>query len=704
MNMAGNRLCIGAVALLTAAGVALIAPSVASAHQNASGADCSGIYGNAWIFDDFDTNAMTIYLDGNVAYTVADFGGGHEHRIDVPQDGQEHQWRVVIDSSNDTWDSTVSGTVGPCGETTTTIEPPTLATHYDCMSDGPAAGTLSPSSGNWTATGDLDPSKLGVRIDVTAATGYTFSGGQTVSLTATASEDDGCEAAPAQPALTVHPECGVVDTYTIPATTGVVYLVDGTPKAAGTYDLQPGTTVTITAAAAAGYRLTSPLSMQLTGGPDTACVRPGTPTLNETSVCGEVDTYTIPSTTGVVYLVDGTPKAAGTYALAEGVTVVITAQAADGYALVGELTKSFTGGDVEACPPTEWEPPTPGAVCGANNDPVTIPSDTNVVDYADSGWISGLRTVTARWTADGRVLETWTYSDIDVPCPPVEWEPPTAEPVCGPDNDTVDVPEDTDDVHYADTGWVDGVRTVTARWTQDDSVLGTWHFTDENVSCPPGEWPVPSSEPVCGADNDTVTVPADTDEVTFMDSGWDKGVRTVMAHWTHDQSELDSWEFIDAGEACPPPTTVPQSLDIVAMGPVCLRDAPYIEVTFGDQPQFNGRTATVTFVDLDGDVVGTETATYQAGATVRFVYPGATVDAAGNAVDWPGWMFDGTVWVHDPSDAHLRDGLTVVVEVNPTATGSVTYPDATAACADPATVPPTPTDPVVPQGGLPVTR
>ena len=82
--------------------------------------------------------------------------------------------------------------------------------------------------------------------------------------------------------------------------------------------------------------------------------------------------------------------------------------------------------------------------------------------------------------------------------------------------------------------------------------------------------------------------------------------------------------------------------------------------------------ATVTFVDLDGNVVGTETATYEAGATVRFVYPGAPVDAAGNAVDWPGWMFDGNVWVHDPSDAHLRDGLTVVVEVNPTATGSVT--------------------------------
>jgi hypothetical protein len=284
----------------------------------------------------------------------------------------------------------------------------------------------------------------------------------------------------------------------------------------------------------------------------------------------------------------------------------------------------------------------------------------------------------------------------------------------------VEVPQNTDDVHYEDTGWVDGVRTVTAHWKHDESVLGAWNFMEENVPCPPVEWAEPSAQPVCGVDNDSVTVPSDTDAVTYSDTGWVNGTRTVTARWSDDQSELDSWTFTDAGEACPPtttepPSTVPQSLEIAAMGPVCLRDAPYIEVTFGDQPQFDGRTATVSFTDLDGNVVGTETATYAAGATVRFVYPGATVDAAGNAVDWPGWMYDGSVWVHDPSDAHLREGLTVVVEVNPTARGSVSYPDAAAGCADAPTVstsgpttttPPAPTTtgPVVPQGGLPVTR
>ncbi len=110
---------------------------------------------------------------------------------------------------------------------------------------------------------------------------------------------------------------------------------------------------------------------------------------------------------------------------------------------------------------------------------------------------------------------------------------------------------------------------------------------------------------------------------------------------------------------------------------------PYVQVTFGNQPAFNGRPATITFIDVNGVVVATHTATYNANASVRFLYPGATVDAAGNATDWPGWRFDGDDWVQDPSDSYLRNGLTVRVEVNPTATGQVSYPPATSGCANP---------------------
>jgi LPXTG-motif cell wall-anchored protein len=122
---------------------------------------------------------------------------------------------------------------------------------------------------------------------------------------------------------------------------------------------------------------------------------------------------------------------------------------------------------------------------------------------------------------------------------------------------------------------------------------------------------------------------------------------------------------------------------VTAITPVCVNDAPFVRVTFGNQPEFNGRPATVTFIDINGVTVATHSATYTAGGSLTFVYPGASVDAAGNPTDWPGWVFDGDEWVPDPTDSYLRDGLTVRVDVNPTATGQVSYPPATSACADP---------------------
>ncbi len=133
------------------------------------------------------------------------------------------------------------------------------------------------------------------------------------------------------------------------------------------------------------------------------------------------------------------------------------------------------------------------------------------------------------------------------------------------------------------------------------------------------------------------------------------------------------------------PTTIVGALSVTAITPVCVNDAPFVRVTFGNQPEFNGRPATVTFIDINGVTVATHSATYTANGTLTFVYPGASVDAAGNPTDWPGWVFDGDEWVPDPTDNYLRSGLTVRVDVNPTATGQVSYPPATSTCADPET-------------------
>jgi hypothetical protein len=95
-------------------------------------------------------------------------------------------------------------------------------------------------------------------------------------------------------------------------------------------------------------------------------------------------------------------------------------------------------------------------------------------------------------------------------------------------------------------------------------------------------------------------------------------------------------------------------LRIIALSSVCRRDVPYVVVTFSGDASLNGRSATITFVDVDGKVVATHTVTFQSGTTMQYVYPGAAVDGAGNPVDWPGWVFDGDDWVPDPTDARLR--------------------------------------------------
>ncbi len=203
-----------------------------------------------------------------------------------------------------------------------------------------------------------------------------------------------------------------------------------------------------------------------------------------------------------------------------------------------------------------------------------------------------------------------------------------------------------------------------------------------------------------------VVIPVDVPSITFTASGtWveDEGTASDTATVSQPQGCSDTTTTTSTTTTTTTTTTLPGAttttttlpgattttttiagdLSVTAITPICVRDAPYVQVTFGNQPELNGRPATVTFIDINGVVVATHTATYQANSSVTFVYPGATVDAAGNPTDWPGWVFDGDEWVPDPTDEYLRQGLTVRVEVNPTATGQVSYPPATSTCADP---------------------
>jgi LPXTG-motif cell wall-anchored protein len=161
------------------------------------------------------------------------------------------------------------------------------------------------------------------------------------------------------------------------------------------------------------------------------------------------------------------------------------------------------------------------------------------------------------------------------------------------------------------------------------------------------------------------------------------------------QAQTDPTSTVAQGGDYVTTTTVPQeSLDVSGFSPECIRDAPFIRYAIVPQGFTPTSTqATLTIRDRNGNLVQTQTVNSFTGT---ILWPGAAVDANGNATDWPGWRLadDGVSFIPDPSDAFLREGLSIEVTVNPTATATVSYPPATSACANPPDgTPPTTTVP-----------
>ncbi|WP_454811290.1 S8 family serine peptidase [Paenarthrobacter nitroguajacolicus] len=129
------------------------------------------------------------------------------------------------------------------------------------------------------------------------------------------------------------------DTYTVPATAGVEYLVGGNVVAAGTH---PGSgTITVTASAITDYVLaegaTSEWVHEFKATPFVVTPAP----VVFTDMHGtKDDTYTVPTTAGVEYLIGGNVVAAGTYP-GSG-TVTVTAKAVTDYVLAEGATSEWS--------------------------------------------------------------------------------------------------------------------------------------------------------------------------------------------------------------------------------------------------------------------------------------------------------------------------------------------------------------------------
>jgi hypothetical protein len=125
------------------------------------------------------------------------------------------------------------------------------------------------------------------------------------------------------------------------------------------------------------------------------------------------------------------------------------------------------------------------------------------------------------------------------------------------------------------------------------------------------------------------------------------------------------------------PTTIPEELDLAAVGAECFNDIPYLKYAI-DYPA--GQSATITFLNPTGaDIVYEDVAL--SGAVL---WPGASETPP----DWPGWILQDGVWVAaDDGFLWARGDIEVLFEVNPSAVLTVSYPQSSEACADPENIP-----------------
>jgi hypothetical protein len=325
--------------------------------------------------------------------------------------------------------------------------------------------------------------------------------------------------------------CGMIgDTYTIPTTAGVKYQINGSTVAAGTY---PGFgAVTINAVADDGFVLTGTTVWNFTFNmmPCVTNVTPIAP--SKVDICGTAnDTYTIPSTPGVIYFVNGVPTSAGTYT-ATG-TVNITATPLIFYALTGTTswTFNFTNTPCVVTPAA----PTKNDVCGKQNDTYTIPSTVGVryfvngVEKAAGTYSAPTIALIVAVAKPGYALNIhsqliWLYGFTNKKCP---------QP-CQP---------------------FTGVQSLTFIHHDDD---------DEDCIPLPATPGVPSKSDVCGTGNDMYTIPSTTG-IKYLVNGVEKAAGTYPAtgpvtiqavalqNYVLMGDVVTQWGFEFTNAACPTP-------------------------------------------------------------------------------------------------------------------------------------------------------
>jgi uncharacterized repeat protein (TIGR01451 family) len=126
----------------------------------------------------------------------------------------------------------------------------------------------------------------------------------------------------------------------------------------------------------------------------------------------------------------------------------------------------------------------------------------------------------------------------------------------------------------------------------------------------------------------------------------------------------------------------------------CVQDAPWLDYTIEARNlDVSGREMQVNWIDADGNVVHTDLVDIASDGTVtgRLLFPGAAVDADGDGIAWPGWRpalagetpdWENLVLDETLPSYGLRSGASVEFVINPSTAVSITYPPASADCAE----------------------
>lgn len=284
-------------------------------------------------------------------------------------------------------------------------------------------------------------------------------------------------------------------------------------------------TRTATYVASDGYVISGNATVTATDDNDT-CVTPVPPVLAWT-VCGpENDNIEFQNQPTGIVEVPSTPWENGTY------TVIY--EPADGYAFPPDVSGIYEFQDVAtSCIVVTEVPPVHTAICGPDNDEITVPPQPDGVTYQVFEDYPTAGVTTIEFDAD--FDHVWsdgagqTYTIVDDTSECLTLIPPTTTAICGDDNDLVAIQDQinvnvtTDDV-WENNLWAISFEAADGYMFVPDTIT-EYNLEDSGIPCILVTPNPPYRQTVCGS-VDKIVVPQQPEGITFTEEQLAEGAIT----------------------------------------------------------------------------------------------------------------------------------------------------------------------------------